>query len=99
MNTDGEYLVNADFPFSWPGAWESVNSNPDVYIFRGYEGNYYLLAYSYDKECERGSFSCYEIEPDEKGYSIRMGTKHCRLEQEEKPYGLHITGWGSYMKN
>ncbi|MFV0268435.1 MAG: DUF3876 domain-containing protein [Draconibacterium sp.] len=99
MSANGECPTNANFPPSWPGAWESVNGNPDVYIFRGYDGSYYLLAYSYDKESRRGSFSCYEIGADEEGYSIRMGMKCCRLEPEEKPYGLHITSWGSYMKN
>lgn len=99
MSINEEYLANTNFPSLWLGGWESVNGNPGVYIFRGYDANYYLLAYSYDKEYGRGSFTCYEIEPDEEGYYIRMGMKYCRLTPEEKPYGLHITGWGSYMKN
>ena len=40
------------FPTEWLGAWESINANPEVYIFQGYDGNYYLLAYNYDKESE-----------------------------------------------
>jgi hypothetical protein len=87
-----------NFPSLWLGAWESVNGNPDMYIFQGYDGNYYLLAYSYDRECERGSFFCYDVYLDEEGYYIRMGMKYCRLLSESSPFGLHITGWGSYMK-
>ncbi|GHU08923.1 hypothetical protein FACS189431_6050 [Alphaproteobacteria bacterium] len=83
----------------WQGGWMSVNGNPDIYIFQGYDGNYCLLAYSYDKEYGRGTFSCYEIEADEDGSYIRMGMKLCRMEPEESPYGLHISGWGCYMKN
>ncbi|GAB6118886.1 hypothetical protein [Dysgonomonas termitidis] len=66
-----EYQNNQGFPTEWLGAWESVNGNPDLYIFQGYDGKYYLLAYSYDKECERGSFSCYNIDSDEEGWYIR----------------------------
>ena len=84
---------------SWQGGWESVNGNPDVYIFRGYGGNYYLLAYSYDKEYGRGVFSCHDIDSDENGCYARIGMKPCRLKSEESPYGLHIAGWGSYMKS
>jgi len=84
---------------SWLGGWESVNSNPDVYIFQGYDDNYYLLAYSYDRESERGNFSCYEISSDEDGCYIRMGMNRCKIESEESPYGLYIGNWGSYMKN
>lgn len=90
--------IYQNFPTEWLGAWESVNGNPDVYIFQGYDGNPYMLAYSYDKECQRGNFSCYDIDSDEESWYIRMGIKHCRLETEEFPYDLHITGWGSYMK-
>ncbi len=86
-------------PSWWLGGWESVDGNPDVYLFQGYDGNYYLLAYSYDKEYGRGSFSCYGIDPDEDGCYIRMGTKRNKIASEGSPYGLHITGWGSYMKN
>jgi hypothetical protein len=84
---------------AWQGAWESMNGNPDIYIFQGYDGNYYLLAYSYDKDYGRGSFSCYEIDSDENGCYVRTGMKPCRMESEESPYGLYIAGWGSYMKN
>ena len=84
---------------SWQGAWISVNGNPDIYIFQAYDGNYYLLAYNYDKESERGSFSCYEIVSDESGCYARIGMRRCRLESETLPYGLHIAGWGSYMKD
>jgi hypothetical protein len=84
---------------SWQGGWESVNGNPDVFIFQGYDGNYCLLAYSYDKDYGRGNFSCYEIGSDENGCYIHIGTKNCRLTSEELPYTLHISGWGSYMKN
>lgn len=73
--------------------------NPDIYIFRGYNGNYYLLAYSYDKESERGSFSCYAIDSDENGWVVNIGMKTCEITSEELPYGLHIAGWGSYMKD
>lgn len=83
----------------WQGGWESVNGNPDVYIFQGHGGNYYLLAYGYDKEYGRGSFSLYEIDMDEDGCYVRMGMRHCRLSTEEPPYALHIAGWGSYMKD
>lgn len=83
---------------TWQGAWVSVYGNPDVYIFQGYDKNYYLLAYNYDKESERGSFSCYKIDVDENGCYVRIRMKPCRLEGEESPYGLHIAGWGSYMK-
>lgn len=98
MNTKEE-PINNGFLSRLQGGWESVNGNPDIYVFRDYDGNYYLLAYSYDTECGRGSFSCYAIEPDEDGCYIRMGMKRCRLTEEESPYGLHITGWGSYMRN
>lgn len=81
------------------GGWESVNGNPDVYIFQGYDENYYLLAYSYDKESERGSFFCYNIDWDEEGCYIRMGIKQYYFSEENQPYGLHIGAWGSYMKN
>jgi len=84
---------------SWLGGWESVNGNPDVYIFQSYSGNYYLLTYSYDKESERGNFSCYDIDSDEDGFYIRMGMKRSKIESEESPYGLYIEDWGSYMKN
>lgn len=79
--------------------WESVNGNPDIYIFQGYDGNYYLLAYSYDKESERGSFSCYDIDWDEEGCFIRIGIKRYYLSKEKQPYGLYIGAWGSYMRN
>jgi len=84
---------------SWQGGWESVNGNPDVYIFQDYSGKYYLLAYCYDKESERGSFFCYDIDSDEKGCYVRMGMKQYRLLEENAPYGLCIGNWGSYMKN
>lgn len=93
-----EYQHYRRFPTEWLGAWESVNGNPDVYIFQGYDGNYYLLAYCYDRESERGGFSCYDVEVDEDGYYISMGMKYCRLAAESLPFGLHIMGWGSYIK-
>lgn len=93
-----EYPIYQTLPPEWLGAWESVNGNPDLYIFRGYDGNYYLLTYSYDKESERGNFSCYEVDSDEKGYYVGMGMKRSKIESEDSPYGLYIAGWGSYMK-
>ncbi|NDV68291.1 DUF3876 domain-containing protein [Dysgonomonas sp. 25] len=84
---------------SWQGAWISVNGNPDIYILRAYDGNYYLLAYSYDKESGRGSFSLYDIDLDESGYFANIGMKPCKITSEEHPYGLYIAGWGSYMKD
>lgn len=75
------------------------NPNPDVYIFQGYDSNYYLLAYSYDKEYGRGSFTLYDISSDEDGFYIRVGMKHYHLAEEKFPYGLSIGDWGSYMKN
>ena len=99
MSTEEDYPVSNDFLARLQGAWESVNGNPDIYIFRDYDDNYYLLAYSYDTECGRGCFSCYAVELDEDGNYIRMGIKRCRLTEEESPYGLYITGWGSYMKS
>lgn len=99
MSTKEDYPVSNDFFAQLQGGWESVNGNPDIYIFRDYDGNYYLLAYSYDKEYGRGNYSCYAVEPDEEGWYIRMGIKRCRLTEEESPYGLHIAGWGSYMRN
>ena len=94
-----EYYPNLNLLSSWQGGWESVNGNPDVYIFQGYDGNYYLLAYRYDREYGHGCFSCYEIDSDENGCYIRMGMKCCRLASDESPYTLHIASWGSYMKN
>jgi hypothetical protein len=93
-----EYLLNNTLLSQNQGAWESVNGNPDIYIFRGYDGRYYLLAYAYDQESERGSFSCYGIDADEDGSYIYMGMKRYRIEAEQSPYGLCIAGWGSYMK-
>lgn len=94
-----EYLLNNAFLSQSQGAWESVNEgNPDVYIFRGYNSRYYLLAYSYDRESQRGCFSCYEIDSDEEGCHVSMGMKRNRIEAEQSPYGLFIAGWGSYMK-
>lgn len=93
-----EYQSNLLFLSSCLGGWESVNGNPDIYIFQGCDGNYYLLAYTYDKEYERGSFSCYDIDWDEEGCFIRMGIKRY-LSEEKQPYGLHIGVWGSYMRN
>lgn len=84
---------------TWQGAWISVNGNPDIYIFQGYDGNYYLLAYSYDKESERGSFSCHGIYSDENGCYAHIGMKPCKITPEELPYSLYIAGWGSYMKD
>lgn len=80
------------------GAWESVNGNPDVCIFRDYGGYYYLLAYSYDRDYGRGSFSCYGIDRDADSCYIRMGIKCCRLTIERTPLSLHIAGWGGYVK-
>ncbi len=94
-----EYKSNLLFLSSCIGGWESVNSNPDIYIFQGNDGDYYLLAYSYDKEYERGSFFYYDIDWDEEGCFIRMGIKRYRLSEEKCPYGLHIGTWGSYMRN
>lgn len=85
-------------PSSWQGAWESVNGNPDIYIFQGHNGKYNLLAYTYDKDYGRGSFTCYDVESDDSGCYIRMGMKRCRMEPEQLPYGLFIADWGSYMK-
>ena len=99
MSMEEKYLSDSYSFSSWQGGWESVNGNPDVFIFQGYDGNYYLLAYSYDKDYGRGSFSCYEIGSDENGCYICMGMKHCRLTSDELPYTLYISGWGSYMKN
>lgn len=94
-----EYQSNLNPLFSWQGGWESVNGNPDVYIFQGYDGNYYLLAYSYDKDYGRGCFSCYEIDSDDTDYYVCMGMKCCRLASDELLQTLHIAGWGGYMKN
>ena len=99
MEINEEYPVEQCFQSSWLGAWTSVSGHPDVYIFQDYNGNYYLLAYSYDRESERGSFSCHEIVSDEEGCYIGIGTKRYRLQQEEYPYGLCIGIWGSYMKH
>ncbi len=93
-----EYQIYQGFPTEWLGAWESIDGNPDVYIYQGYDGNYYLLAYNYDKESERGNFSCYDMNADENGWYVRMGMKCCLLMSESSPYGLHITSWGSYIK-
>ena len=84
---------------AWQGGWESVNGNPDVYIFQGYGGSHYLLTYYYNKEYARGNFSCYEIDLDEEGYYVRIGTKQYRLSEDKYPYGLSVGDWGSYMKN
>lgn len=96
-----EYLSYLQLLSLWTGGWMSVNGNPnpDVYIFQGYGGNYFLLAYSYDKESGRGSFTLYDIDLDEEGCYIRMGMKSYRLSEEKFPYGLSIGEWGSYMKN
>ncbi|GAB6013364.1 DUF3876 domain-containing protein [Viscerimonas tarda] len=94
-----EYQSGLNRLASWLGGWESVNGNPDAYIFRGYDGNYYLLTYSYDKDYGRGSFSCYRVESDERGYYIYMNMKHYYLIEEQFPFGLCIGDWGSYMKN
>jgi hypothetical protein len=99
MSVWNDYRQEPYLQSSWLGGWESVNGNPDVYIFRGYDGYYYLLAYSYDKDYGRGSFSCYEISSDENGSFVRMGTGNNRIISTEPPYTLHITGWGDYMKN
>jgi hypothetical protein len=84
---------------SWQGGWESVSGNPDVYIFRVYDGKYCLLAYYYDKDYGRGSFTCYDIDSDEKGLYIGIGVKRYCLLPEKSPYGLRIGEWGSYIKN
>jgi hypothetical protein len=94
-----EYQVGHIFQSLWLGAWGSVNDNLDVYIFQDYNSSYYLLAYSYDKESQRGNFSCYEIVSDKNGYYACIGMKRYRLQSEEYPYGLHIGNWGRYMKN
>jgi len=99
MSIEEKHLPDNSPLSLWQGGWESVNGNPDVFIFQKYDGNYYLLAYSYDKDYGRGCFSCYEIDSDENGCYIRMGMKHCRLTSGELPDTLHISGWGSYMKN
>lgn len=96
---ENEFQSYLSFPTTWLGAWESVNGNPAVYIFQGYDGKYYLLTYSYDKESERGDFSCYDMDTDENGWYIRIGMKYYRLISESSPYGLHITSWGNYMKH
>jgi hypothetical protein len=96
MSKEEEYQSNLA---SWIGGWESVNGNPDVYIFQAYDSNYYLLAYSYDRDYGRGSFSCYDIASDEDGCYIQIGMKRSKIESEESPYGLYIGNWGSYMKN
>ncbi len=64
---------------SWQGTRISVNGNPDIYILRAYDGNYYLPAYSYDKELERGSFSLYIIGSDESGRFANIGMKPCKI--------------------
>ncbi|MDR2036360.1 MAG: DUF3876 domain-containing protein [Bacteroidales bacterium] len=99
MRPEEEYQSGFNHLFSWQGGWESINGNPDVYIFRDYDGSYYLLTYSYDRDYGRGNFSCHRIESDENSCYICMGTKHYRLTEEKYPYGLCIGDWGSYMKN
>lgn len=99
MIMEEEYQYHSDLLSSWQGGWESVNGNSDVYIFWGYDGNYYLLAYSYDKDYGRGCFSLYEIDMDENGGFVRMGTGNSRIMSTDPPYTLHIAGWGDYMKN
>ena len=94
-----EYQEYSNTLSAWQGAWISVNGNPDIYILRAYDGNYYLLAYSYDRESERGSFSCHNIDSDENGCFVNVGMKPCEMTSEELLYGLHIAGWGSYMKD
>ena len=93
-----EYQIYQGFPTEWLGAWESIDGNPDVYIYQGYDRKSSLLAYNYDKESERGNFSCYDMNADENGWYVRMGMKCCLLMSESSPYGLHITSWGSYIK-
>jgi len=94
-----DYTAKQCFPSSWLGGWESVNGNPDVYIFQGYDGGYYLLAYGYDRDYGRGSFSCYEIEQDETDWYVRMNVENIRLSATDAPHTLHIGSWGDYMKN
>ncbi|MDR2954839.1 MAG: hypothetical protein LBV43_07150 [Prevotella sp.] len=86
-------------PTSWLGGWASVNGNPDVYIFQGYDSNYYLLTYYYDREYGHGTFSCYEIYSDEDGCYIGVGMQHYRLSEKQASYGLLIGDWGGYMQN
>lgn len=88
---ENEFQIYQSFPLAWLGAWESVNGSPGVYIFQEYDSNYYLLAYNYDRESERGDFSCYDVNSDENGWYIRMGMRYYRLISESLPYGLHIT--------
>jgi hypothetical protein len=101
MKKEEEYPSGLHLLSSWEGGWMSVNGNPnpDVYIFQGCDGNYFLLAYSYEKESGRSSFTLYDIDQNEDGCYIRMGMKYYRLSEEKFPYGLSIGEWGSYMKN
>lgn len=81
------------------GAWQSVNGNPDIYIYRDYDGDFYMLTYNYDRDYACRSFSCYKIEADKEGCFIYLGTKLCRLSIEKYPFSLHVTHWGSYIQN
>lgn len=81
------------------GAWQSVNGNPDIYIYQGYHGDYYMLAYAYDRNYSCGSFSCYNIDFDEESCFVYLGMKQCRLSIEKYPLSLHVAHWGSYIQN
>ena len=91
-----------DYPsfnlFSIIGAWESVNLNPTVIIYRN-DKNYLLSIIYVSETTKQASPSTYEIQQDGIQYFIATAFKRLYIDYDPAKDVLSISSLGDYLRN
>ena len=94
--------IKKDYPFfnlfSIVGAWESINLNPTVIIYRS--DKEYLLSIIYVSETtKQASPATYEIQQDGSQYFIAPAFKRLYVDYDSTKDVLSISSLGDYLRN
>ena len=94
--------IKKDYPFfnlfSIVGAWESINLNPTVIIYRS--DKEYLLSIIYVSETtKQASPATYEIQQDGSQYFIASASKRVYVDYDPAKDVLNISSLGHYLRN
>ena len=94
--------IKKDYPFfnlfSIVGAWESINLNPTVIIYRS--DKEYLLSIIYVSETtKQASPATYEIQQDGSQYFIIVASKRLYVDYDPAKDVLNISSLGHYLRN